>query len=535
MSAPLQAPASGLRGTDPLVLAAVAGLGLLTLVLVIAGNGNLGLALAPLLLTFVVLLAVRAPLRNSMLVLGVLCLTLENPTEIPAAGLWRSPLYTVGALLLAHMNLTIPIPALFFSGLDLALVLLTVIWLVRRTMASDVDMKGQVPAAPPLRTAALLCIVSIFCVWGHGLLRDEADFRSSLWQVFRVIYLPCVFLLYCAGIRGPADSRKFGIALVVAALIRALLAAYLRHLYPSELVMPHATVHADSMLFADAFLLLLVVFFERPSPRNLVVLLGTLPILTWGMIANSRRLVWVELIAGLIVLYFITPFTRLKKRIAQAVVLSLPLLAIYVAAGWNSRAPVFAPVRTIRSVMDSDYDRSTLWRDWENYNLFYTVRTHPLMGTGFGHGYTEVVKLPNISDVYELYRFAPHNSILGLLAYMGLFGFAGMWLFIPLGVFFAVRSYRFSTTPRDRSTALATVGILVAYLVHCYGDMGLGTWASVFTVAPALALVAKQAVATGAWPLRAGRAASPPDHPAAEHHPLDQVDVPAKPPVPILE
>jgi hypothetical protein len=84
-----------------------------------------------------------------------------------------------------------------------------------------------------------------------------------------------------------------------------------------------------------------------------------------------------------------------------------------------------------------------------------------------------------------------------------------MWLFLPIGVFFAVRSYRFSTTPRDRSTALATVGILVAYLVHCYGDMGLGTWASVFTVAPALALVAKQAVVTGAWPLRPRRSTAP--------------------------
>ena len=101
---------------------------------------------------------------KTMLVLGVLCLTLENPTEIPAAGLWRSPLYTVGALLLAHMNLSIPVPALFFSGLDLALVFLAVIWVVRRTTASELDMSGRFPAAPPLRTAALLCIASIFFV-----------------------------------------------------------------------------------------------------------------------------------------------------------------------------------------------------------------------------------------------------------------------------------------------------------------------------------------------------------------------------------
>jgi O-Antigen ligase len=499
--------------TDPLVLAAVAGLGLITLVLVIAGNGDVGLALAPVALTVIVLLAVRAPLRHSLLVLGVLCLTLESPSEFPASGLWRSPLYVIGSLLLSHLNVTLPFKALFFSGLDVALVLLAGIWGIRRTMGSEVDVRGQVPAAPPLRTAALLCILAILCIWVHGLLRTEADFRFSLWQVFRVIYLPCVFLLYCAGVRGPADNRIFGIALVVAALIRASLAIYIRHLFPDLLLMPHTTVHADSMLFADAFLLLLVMFFERPSVRNLLLALGTLPILTWGMIANNRRLVWVELLLALIALYFITPLTHLKKRIAQAVAISLPILALYVAIGWSSQARVFAPVQTIRSVMDSDVDPSTRWRDWENYNLFYTVKTHPLLGTGFGHGYEEVVRLPDISKAYELYRFAPHNSVLGLLAYSGLVGFAGMWLFIALGVFFAVRAYRFSTTPRDRSTALTTVGILIAYLVHCYGDMGLGTWTSVFTVGPALALVAKQAVATGAWPLRPRRSSPAPAAP----------------------
>jgi hypothetical protein len=37
--------------------------------------------------------------------------------------------------------------------------------------------------------------------------------------------------------------------------------------------------------------------------------------------------------------------------------------------------------------------------------------------------------------------------------------------------------------------------------------MGLGTWTSVFLVAPALALAGKLAVATGAWPARTPRSA----------------------------
>lgn len=499
MSAPVQAPAGGVPRADPLVLAAVVALAGITLVLVLAGNGNLGLALVPVALTVVVLLAFRAPLRHSLLVLAFLCLTLESPSEVPASGLWKSPLYTVGAVLLAHINLTLPVPALIFSGLDVALVVLALVWVVRRAMGVQVDTRGTLPAARPLVLAAVLCIATIFFVWGRGLLDDGADFRNSLWQVFRVIYLPSVFLLFCAGLRGPADARSLGTALVGAALVRALLAIYLRHLFPDEKLMPHATVHADSMLFADACLVVLVSLFERLSPRNVLTALLTLPVLAWGMVANNRRLVWVELLAALLVLYLITPFTKLKKRIAQGLALSAPLLAVYIAVGWNSGAKVFAPVRTIRSVMDSEYDRSALWRDWENYNLFFTLRAHPVLGTGFGHGYVEVVKLPDISTFYDLYRYAPHNSVLGLVAYTGMVGFAGIWLFVPLGVFFAVRSYRFSRTPRERAAALATVGITVTYLVHCYGDMGLGTWASVFTVAPAFALMAKQAVATGAW------------------------------------
>jgi len=491
--------------TDPLVLALVGALGLLTLAFVIAGNGDIGLAIAPLALALVVLGAVRAPLRHSLLVLGFLCLTLECPSDVPASGKWRSPLYTVGALLLNHLNVTIPVKALFFSGGDVALVLLAATWIVRRLTRSQIDVRGQVPPAPPMRSAALLCLVAVFVVWGYGLLREGADVRFSLWQVNRVIYMPCLFLLYCAGIRGPEDSRALGIALLVAALVRALLAAYVRHLFPNLDEVPHATSHADSMLFAEALLLVVVVFVERPTRRNLLVALLALPVLTWGMIANNRRLVWIELLTALPVLYLVTPSTPAKKRIARALAVALPLLTLYVAVGWNSSSRPFQPVHAIRSVMDSANDRSTLWRDLENYDLYYTIKKNPVLGTGFGHGYIELIRLPDISRAFELYRFSPHNSILGLLAFAGFFGFAALWLMIPLGVFFAVRSYRFSTDPRDRVAALVSVCIFVAYVVHCYGDLGLGTATSLFTVAPALALVAKLAVATGAWPLPSRR------------------------------
>jgi hypothetical protein len=75
---------------------------------------------------------------------------------------------------------------------------------------------------------------------------------------------------------------------------------------------------------------------------------------------------------------------------------------------------------------------------------------------------------------------------------------------VVVGVFLAARAYRYAVTVADRTAALTAVSIIVVYLVYCYGDLGLGTWASVFMVAPAFAIVSKLAVTTGAWPSRAG-------------------------------
>ena len=504
MGATAQPRSRTTSGVDLAVLATVGALGLLSLVLVFAVGGSVGVAVAPLALFLVGLAIFRMPLRYTLFVLGFLCLTLENPGEMFAQNKWSMPLETVGALLLGHLNFTIPIKALFFSGTDVVLLLLAGVWIWRRTTSSQIDLRGSVAVAAPLRSAALLALVTIGVIWASGLVRSGADFGKSLWQVKQVVYLPCIFLLYSAGLRGPSDSRPLGIALLLAALLRASVAIYVRQLFPDLDEMPHVTTHADSMLFADAFLLALVIFFERPSVKNFLFLAGVLPVLAWGMEANNRRLVWVELLLGLLVLYCMTPFTRLKRRIAQGLAIAAPAALAYIVVGWNSSSRMFAPVRTIHSVVDTS-DPSTRWRDFENFDLAYTAKQNPLLGTGFGHPYEEVIHLPDISTAYELYRHVPHNSVLSAFSYTGLLGFIGIWSIIPLGVFFAARSYRYSTTPRDRSAALTCIGILVAYLVHCYGDMGLGTWTSLFTVAPALALIGKQAVATGAWPLRSRR------------------------------
>jgi hypothetical protein len=77
-------------------------------------------------------------------------------------------------------------------------------------------------------------------------------------------------------------------------------------------------------------------------------------------------------------------------------------------------------------------------------------------------------------------------------------------MMLVVGTYLGARAQRFARTPDERVASLAVPVTLAIYLAHCYGDMGLGTWTSVFIVAPTLAVACSVAVSTGAWPVRAG-------------------------------
>ncbi len=479
----------------------------LTVACIALGNGSFALAVVPAIVVATLYASWKAPLRWSLLVTTFLALTLENPSDQPASGQWKSPLYELGAVLLVHINVTVPCKALIFSGLDLIVVYLFVVALARHWSGSHIDGHGASESAAPMAWAAGSSLAAAVWMWVYGMARGDADVAKSLWQVQHVTYIPIWMFLFLLAFRRPADTAAFGKVMVAAACLKALLAVYIRATVappPGEATLAYATSHADSMLFAVAFCSIIAFLIHRRGKRLFLVAV-VLPVLLAGMVANGRRLVWVELAAGVGTIIALTPWSATKRAVVRAAVVGSPLALVYAMAGWSSGSPIFAPVHTLRSVVDSKSDPSTLWRDLENYNLFFTLRHNPVLGTGYGHGYVELIPLPDVSSAYDLYRFLPHNSILGLWAYGGLLGFTALWAMLVVGIFLAARAYQHATTAPDRAAALTSVSIIVVYLVYCYGDLGLGTWTSVFTVAPAFAVASKLAVTTGAWPSRARR------------------------------
>src|SRR5438045_3428637 len=121
----------------------------LTLLGVAAGNGVLGWIIALIVLPLLMYAMAKAPLRSSLLVLMFCALTLENPSEMPAAGQWQGPLFILGALMLQHLKQTIG-GGYFFSGMDIMLASLGVITWLRHSSGNSIDRDGHVRTPRPM-------------------------------------------------------------------------------------------------------------------------------------------------------------------------------------------------------------------------------------------------------------------------------------------------------------------------------------------------------------------------------------------------
>jgi hypothetical protein len=473
-------------------------LALVTGVAVVVGNGNVALALAPALVALLVWAVWTLPLRVTMLALLAASWAIESPSDVFASERIHTPWEMVGRILWGKLNLVVPVSALVITGFDLVALLLFAVVVHRHVKRSTIDREGWVDAPSPIGTFAWLSVAAVLWMSAYGLARG-GSFRFVLWQSIKWLYLPIVYAFMRQALRGPEDAKLVGKVVLGVGVFRSLEAIALRLKFPSIILLPHATSHHDSVLFATCLAILGALALEMPGRRSFRLGLLLAPVYLWAMVANNRRLVWTEVALVAAFFWLVTPPRRLKRQLTRLALLSLLPLLAYGRLGWNQQSVLFKPVQIVRSMVDSKRDASTMWRDIENGNLIHTYGQNPVVGSGFGHPMIEKIKLPDVTAAYELEPYVPHNSVLGLWAFGGLVGFALLWMVFPVGLFFTVRAYRWSRTPVERVTALGAGAVQICYLMQGYGDLGFGTWGPVFTVAASYALVGKICIASGAW------------------------------------
>lgn len=500
------------RRLAPGVLVSVAVVGLIALSTGVAatiGNGSVVVALAPLAVAWVLWLVCTAPLRNTLCVLMFLGLSVDRPGD--SQELWNSSLAFIGGALFQNLNKSLPVDALKFNGMTLAIGLLLAVRAYRVLVGRTRDSAQSIAPAPPLTWSLGVALTAVVVLVVLGLARG-GDSQMAKIQVQGFIVLLGAAYLWSVSLRGPRDYRVLATVTVMAACSKAAMALWVRQVLPPAIPdrfgtlreVEYATNHGDSLVFSTALVILLVPFFFRPTMRHVRWLLLVLPLIVAGTIANDRRIAWAQLGASILVMFAMNVRGPLARRALRATILASPLLVAYIVVGWMSPSRIFKPVQTIRSMIvaervDGSIDRSTLFRDIENYNLVYTFQGNPVIGTGFGHSFVAAVRGDDMSFFKEYY-FLPHNAMLGLWAFCGGLGFSALFLPMVIGLFLAIRAHARSRSTDIRMAANVAISSMITYLLHVYADIGFTEPSAIFLVGGALAIAGQLATETGAWP-----------------------------------
>ena len=429
----------------------------------------LGIAVSALVVTAILALPV------SSVVLGLLfvVLAVDNPLTRPSDGKWNSPWHFAGKLIFENLK------PLKFNVIDVVMLVLTIrvlftAWTSHR-VAHRIGAMGNVAKLFAKATGLALAAVVGLEIYG---IATGGDFSNSLWQIRPLLWTPCLALVV-AGSFTADDRRKFRKVVLAAAVLKAFEAIFVHFFVakPRHLDIAYVTTHGDSPLFALATAILVILWFERRTHTAFRWMTAGAVLWFIAMTLNNRRIAWVAL-AGCLVFAFAVAERPVKRSFAKLLGLTWPLLLVYSLVGLKSNSPVFKPVKMVQSVVLQN-DRSSDTRDVENFNLSFTFRGNPLIGSGFGHPYVELVRGDDISKAFPQYRYLPHNSLLGLWAFGGMLGAAAFWLPLVVGIAYAARTLRDDARAVVRIDAIIAVSAVICYMVQAWGDIGLQDWVGV--------------------------------------------------------
>jgi hypothetical protein len=251
-------------------------------------------------------------------------------------------------------------------------------------------------------------------------------------------------------------------------------------------------------------LILITSATEVRARRSALYAVIGVPILLYAIQINNRRLAWVSLVGAVATYYFLLRPGKVKRKLTRLALATVPFIIAYVVIGWGRTERIFKPLAAFATVSTVE-DASTKARNVENLGLIATANQGWLTGTGWGHKYIELSNKYSIAFAMELWQYVPHNSVLGVFAFTGLLGFAGIWLRVPTAVFLLSRTSRLAPRPIERAVGIIGVTTIVVCCNQTYGDMGMFSPVTLYTMAVSFAAATRIPSESHVW-----RVAPPP-------------------------
>lgn len=474
-------------------------------------KGRLAVSILPPLAFVAAWLLWTRPLKWPFLLLAFLAVTLDDPTDRAYAGVWQSPLFSLGRSFFGNVAL--------FTGVELGvlgltgLMLLRRIWMPREQLEKLDPIRGLAPR--PLQLALIVSALAVGVMVVMGLARGGI-FREALWQFRALLMLPIAATLALYALDIPKDLPKLFAVLVAGSLVKAFLGIFFMYAiaFPQGVYPPHTTGHNDTMIFVTAVVTALTLFWEKPIRKHFWLMLLWLPVIALALKLNDRRIAYVDIVMALGLIAWLSPMHEMKLKLKRVAVALAPFMLLYLVAGWNApNSKIFGPAQKVRSIIapaeDTEEESSNVERDIENYNLMKSWENNMLFGQGFGHAFTEYV--PSNDFRQSAFGHVGHNSVLWLMWIGGIFGFTAVLGYLAVALFFLGRTLPSTADWRERVALLIALCIITTYLMQAFGDMGTQSEMFDLFVGTSLAIIGRLATRVNAWKVPAALPAQAPD------------------------
>jgi hypothetical protein len=368
-------------------------------------------------------------------------------------------------------------------------------------IAASSKRDGRGPHVPPMKNALFLMLGITVFSFLYGIMHG-GDARFASWQTYLILSSILFAFTVAATFRTASDYAGLAKWLLAVAAYRAFM-CWLSYFTWGRASLggsgAYLTTHDDTIVWVVSIMMLIIDALDRRSTLVTIRSLAMILFFVGAIQFNSRRLAWVSLAMAIVVMYLLLPPGAAKRKITRALLVSAPVLLLYIAIGWGRSSPIFLPLRAFASVSTQE-DGSTLARNTENLGLIATANAYGFgFGSGWGKPYICLSRKYDISAGFELWEYVPHNSILGLLAFTGVFGASVFWITVATAVFLNARVARLSGDSTARNVAIVGAAQIVVCANQLYGDMGIFFFKPMYVLGISFAMAMRLPRASGVW------------------------------------
>jgi hypothetical protein len=428
---------------------------------------------------------VRNPIRGVYLLFGAALLFEVFPLYLPDSLTDNVPFFwNLNAYNSAAIN-GVPI-----SPAEIAMLLALVIWWVSAQRSTGAHMpRGRLVAAYTI----YILVVALAEVRG---LLTGGDLNISLWELRPQVYGFVMFVLTASLVRERGQLIRLAFIFFTAVGLKAILGGY-RYFetFGGSLGGRASLLAHEESYFLGLFLvgvIAMVIWYRKW--KILLPLIVLSPLVGLVLVENQRRVGILALWLGLVALALMA--IRFEGQLRRYMVVASVVVAVgagaFLVTYWDHQSGTIGQIiRPVHSLFAPDQRdaQSDAYRLAENANLTFTFQTSPLIGIGFGRPMAYVFPMADISTVYPLWNYIPHNTILWVGMRMGAVGLIAFWALVGMAILEAARSMRTRSDALLRGVAAFAIAVIVAELVVAWGDLQLENYRNMMFLGAILGIV----------------------------------------------